>query len=255
MSDFRLYHGDCAEVMKGIPESSVSAIVSDPPYGCGFANDFYDDSHGAVFAAVPGWFQEWRRVLKPDSYLFLFVGVMTLHEWIRAGIDAGFDYRNVLATRSFNRGLCAPKGNFVYEFQPVIVFSKGKRRKFNQVDFFRQSKEWFHDKRNKNPREFTYAYSNWIPSELAYGTETFGQTKEGDAIHPNAKNVKLLQFLIGISTDPGETVLDPFNGSGSTGVAALNIGRDYIGIEQDKTWYENSMRRLNDTMPLFRSAV
>lgn len=252
----KLYHGDCMNFLPRLGDESVDCIVTDPPYAVGYKQDIYDDTKETVEAKIPLWFKEWYRVLKPNSYAFVYVGVKNINVWIDEGIGAGFDYRNMLATRAFNRGTCAPKGNFVFEFQPILVFSKGKGKKFNEVDFFRQSEEWFKDKRNKNPKEFTYAYSNWIPSDLAYGTETFGSNKAmGKDVHPNAKNVKLIQFLIEISTNKDEIVLDPFLGSGTTGEAALNVERNFVGCEMNDLWFENSLNRIGNANPLFVEAV
>lgn len=248
----RLHRGDCLQYLQSLPESYFSALMSDPPYAVGFKNDIYDDSKEKIDDMIPKWFAEWFRILQPNAYAFLYVGVKNINQWIDVGITAGFDYRNMLATRAFNRGACAPKGNFVFEFQPILVFSKGKGKTFNEVDFFKQSEEWFKDRRNKNPREYTYAYSNWIPSELCYGTETFGSNKKAPGeIHPNAKSVKMEQFLIEISTQPGEWVLDPFLGSGTTGVAALQCGRNFVGCEMNDKWYEKSKDRIGECNALF----
>lgn len=258
MAKAKIHLGDMLPYVKGMADESIDMLMTDVPYGVDFRNDIFDDSKDTVEAHIPEWYAEWFRILKPSAYAMLYVGVKNINVWMTEGIRAGFDFRNILATRAFNRSACAPKGNFVFEFQPILVFSKGKGKKFNEVDFFRQSEEWFRDKRNTNPKEFTYAYSNWIPPEIAYGTEVFGSDvkfkKKGD-VHPNAKNTKLVQFLIGIATNQGEVVLDPFLGSGTTGVAALKTGRDFIGCEMNEKWFRKSKERLLNCNPLFTEEV
>lgn len=254
MSKAILHRGDCLNYMKGIDDESVDMIMTDPPYGTTFKTDIYDDSSECIEELMPAWYREWHRVLKTKAYCYIYCGILNIHKWIQFGIDAGFDFRNMIATRSFTRGGISAKGNFCFEFQPILVFSKGKGKNFNKVDFFRQSPEWFKDKRNKNPTELTYTYSNWIPSELSYGTETFGMVGNSE-LHPNAKSVKLEQFLIEISTQPGEVVFDPFLGSGTTGVAALNCGRDVIGCEANDKWFKNSKKRIENCNPLFTEKV
>ena len=243
MSQIDLYEGDCLEVMKSFDDSSIDAIITDPPYGVNFKNDFYDDSVDSVMENMPKWFEQWYRLLKDDSYLFLFVGVKTLHYWIQCGIDNKFTYKNIVATRSFNSGAVIPKNNFGFQFQPVIVFSKGKGKNFNQVDFIPTSVEWFNDKRNKNPKPYTYQYPNWIKTEWAFATEK----RASKNLHPNEKSVKLLKFFIELTTNKGDVVLEPFMGSGSCGVASKELYRDFIGIELDENYFNIARDRINES--------
>lgn len=235
-----LLQGDCLELMKQVPDKSIDCIITDPPYGVGFKNDFYDDSEEAVLKKMPGWFNEWYRILKNDCYLFIFVGVKTIHHWINEGITAGFTYKNIIAARSFNNGAINPKNNFGFQFQPILVFSKGKGKSFNEYDFIPTSEAWFKDKRNKNPKPFTYQYPNFIKTEWAFATAK----RASKNLHPNEKNVDFIKFLVGIATKEGETVLDSFAGSGSTGVACKNLNREFIGMELDEKYYKVACERL-----------
>ena len=240
MSQISLYNDDCLEVMKTLSDNSIDAIITDPPYGVNFKNDFYDDSEELVLSVMPQWYEQWFRILKEDSYLFLFVGVKTLHHWIQCGIDAGFTYKNIIATRSFNNGSPTPRNNFGFQFQPIIVFSKGKGKKLNEVDFIPTSAEWFKDKRNKNPKPFTYQYPNWIKTEWAFATEK----RASKNIHPNEKNVKLLKFLVEVSTNENDVIFEPFMGSGSLGVACKQTNRDFIGCELDTDYFNIAKDRI-----------
>lgn len=235
-----LLQGDCLEHMKQVPDKSIDCIITDPPYGVDFKNDFYNDSEEAVLKEMPGWFNEWYRILKNDYYLFIFVGVKTIHHWINEGIAAGFTYKNIIAARSFNNGAINPKNNFGFQFQPILVFSKGKGKPFNEYDFIPTSEAWFKDKRNKNPKPFTYQYPNFIKTEWAFATVK----RASKNLHPNEKNVDFIKFLVGIATKEGETVLDSFAGSGSTGVACKNTNREFIGMELDKNYYKIACERL-----------
>ena len=177
------------------------------------------------------------------SYLYIFVGVKTIHKWIQYGIDANFTFKNIIATRSFNNGSITPKNSFGFQFQPILVFSKGKGKPYNNVDFIPTSKEWFKDKRNKNPKPFTYEYPNFIPTTITFATEK----RASKNLHPNEKNVKLLKFLIEISTNEGDLVLDSFCGSFSTAYACKLSNRDFVGSELDKELFEKGKERVNDT--------
>ena len=114
-ANYTLYNGDCLTVMKALDKSSVDCIITDPPYGVNFKNDFYDDSEEFVAKQIPKWFKQWYRLLKDNSYLYLFVGVKTLHIWIQEGLNAGFVFKNIIATRSFNNGAISPKNNFGFQ--------------------------------------------------------------------------------------------------------------------------------------------
>lgn len=245
---YKLYKGDFIEQSQlNIKNNSINCIITDPPYGVGFKNDYYDDSLEYVMENIDNWYKEWFRILKNNGYLYVYVGVKTLHIWIQKGIECGFTYKNILATRSFNNGSMTPKNNFGFQFQPIIVFSKGKGRKFNEVDFIPTSEDWYNDKRNENPKPFTYSYPNWIKSEWSFATAK----RSTDNLHPNEKNVDLINFLIQISTDENDTVFDGFLGSGSTGVSALDNNRNFVGIEIDERCYKLASKRLKTHINLF----
>lgn len=237
-----LINGDCYEAMKLFADKSVSCVITDVPYGVDFKNDFYDDTEETVFKNSPFWFQEWFRILEDNAYLFVFAGVKTIHKWIEDGLSAGFLFKNIIATRSFNNGAITPKNNFGFQFQPILLFSKGNGRQFNNVDFIPTSEEWFRDKRNKNPKPYTYSYPNWIKTEWAYASAK----RAGNSLHPNEKNVDLIEFFIKIATNENDIVLDSFMGSGTTGVACKNTRRKFIGIELDKGYFELSCKRIEE---------
>lgn len=248
-----LFHGDCGEILPSVPTAGVDCIVTDVPYGVAFkskATD-YDDTEEAVFSRMPTWYAEWFRVLKEDSYLYVFTGVRNIERWICGAKDAGFTFKNIIATRSFNNSARVDT-NFAFVFQPILVFAKGKGRVLNRFPFFRTSAAWLADERNVEKDEFNYNYPNFVPTDVAYGTEVFGSTAKKRDWHPNAKNAKLIAFLVCVSTERYDTVLDPFMGCGTTGEAALTYERHFIGIEKDSHWFDVARKRLEKTAPLFR---
>ena len=237
-----IFNQDCLEGMKTMGDNQFDLIVTDPPYAVNFKNNIYDDSFDTIINNIPEWFKQWYRLLKEDSYLFVFVGVKTLHIWIEEGIKAGFNYKNIIATRSFNNGSPTPKNNFGFQFQPIIVFSKGKGKPFNNIDFIPTSEEWFKDKRNKNPKPYTYSYPNWIKTDWCFATEKRA-TKN---LHPNEKNVKLLKFIIEIASNEDDYVLDSFSGSASTAVACIQTNRNFIGFELNEEYYKFGNERIRE---------
>lgn len=252
MTKLKLYNGDCGDILPQIEDESVDCIVTDPPYGVNFKQDFYDDGTESVDVQMPRWFNEWHRVLKDDCYAFVFTGIRNIEKWISCGIESGFTFKNIIATRAFNNGsMVRNRNNFMFTLQPILLFSKGNGKPFNDVDMFPTSSEWMKDSRNRKPKPFTYQYPNFIEPCIAYGTEVFGGEKNNKEWHPNAKNTKLISFFIQISSVCGGCILDPFMGSGTTGVSALANERSFIGIEKDAHWFEVASKRLKNTAPLF----
>lgn len=240
MSSFNLYNNDCLTIMKDMPAESIDLILADPPYGVDFKNDIYNDNSDYIEQLIPVWYKEMYRVIKKDCYVVLYVGVRNLNIWISEAIKAGFTYKNIIATRCFNNGSPTPKNNFGFQFQPILLLSKGKGKDFNEVDFIPTSKGWFKDKRNKNPKPYTYAYPNWIKTEWGFATVKSASKN----LHPNEKNVDMLKFFTGVLSNKNDVVLDCFMGCGSTGVAALETGRDFIGIELDDKYFNIAKERL-----------
>ena len=242
------YNGDFLEISsEKIKDNSIDLIVTDPPYGVNFKNDFYDDSYSTIIKNIPLWYKEMYRILKEDSYLFIFAGIKTIHIWIQEAIKAGFNYKNIIATRSFNNSSFIPKNNFGFQFQPILVFSKGKGKNFNKVDFIPTSECWLNDKRNTNPNPYTYSYPNWIKTEWCFATIK----RSVNNFHPNEKNVDLIKFLIEISTNENDVVADPFMGSGSAGIATMESNRNFIGIEINTNYYNLAKERINKEINIF----
>lgn len=238
----QLYNDNCLEVMKTLGNESVNLIITDPPYGVNFKNKYYDDSEDYVLRNMYKWYQEWFRLLKPDGYLVLFVGVKNLDHWLVNTKITGWNFKNIIATRSFNNGAKRAPNNFGFQFQPVLLFSKGKGHNFNKVDFIPTSKEWFNDKRNKNSNPYTYEYPNWIKTEWAFGTAKNSSKNN----HPNEKNVEFIEFLVKVLSNENDTILDNFMGAGGTGIACKNTNRNFIGIDINKELYELSKKRIEE---------
>lgn len=246
--DNKIINGDTTIELGKLEHNSIDAIITDPPYGVEFKNDFYNDSKEYVFGNIETWYQGWYDVLKEGKYLFVFVPTKEIHNWIQTGIKIGFQFKNILTTEAHFIGRSfRPKNNFEFKAQPILVFSKGKSQDLYNYDFIPTSKSWFKDKRNTNPKEFTYIYPNIIGKDIVFAnTKSTAKNSKSTTRHPNEKNIDLLKFLIGISTKENEVVLDTFMGSGSTCWASNELNRKFVGIEQDKDYFDNIKRRLEN---------
>lgn len=229
-------HDECVRGMAQLPDACVDVVITDPPYGVDYADDHYDDRASTVFTLYLTWLQEIARVLKDGSHCYIFVPTLELDKWI-GGVKQVLTFNNVIATQVYitNNG-ASIHNNFTFDFQPVIFASKGKARDFNQVNWIPMSDDWKRDSRNiDRRRQWTYQYPSFLDMRIARSnTKPNGFVKR---IHPNEKNPDLIAKWIAMSTQPNAIVLDPFCGSGSTSIAAIQTQRQFITFEQNAEYY------------------
>jgi len=203
MSEVKLYLGDCLEVMKSIPDKSVDAVITDPPYGIGIADwdkvDYYDFL-----------FSESQRVLRDGCYAFIFstkknLKRPTFRHDIFAVIKNFAQYRRHLG--------------LIDAWYPIVYFVKGTPRKLEQK-------------------------RNWFLLNTA-NTSRNGDNPKYDNEHETPKNIELIAHLVKFYSAKGDTILDPFMGSGTTGLACKNLGRNFIGIEKDAEYFKIAEARIN----------
>jgi len=251
----KLIKGDCLDVLKRLPAGSVDAVVTDPPYGQ--ANENYD----SPIAFSPELWRECFRIAKPSAALVSFAGSPTYHR-IASGIEAGgwkvrqmwgWIYRGALITSAW------PKEGFdrlVPAMDPICYAVKGKR-------LLRLAREGGNAWRREGSSRGCSSYSerasshgrleargHWPRSLVSDGSsssfEYFDlcrQIARLDRVdHPNQKPAALMEWII--SKLPGATVLDPFMGSGTTGVACVQTGRNFIGIEIDLAYFAIAKARI-----------
>ena len=240
MSEIKLYHDDCLKIFESFKDESVDLILTDVPYGVNFKNDFYDDSKEYVFSHYEKWISEMARVLKDGNHCYIFVPTLEIDKWVSV-VKKYFTFKNIITTRTYTTGNYL-KDNFSYNSQFIIYCCKGKAKGLNKVDGITTSQSWLKDKRNKNPKPYTYNYPSFMPDNFFSNVK--GNSK--NAVHPNQKNVDFQKFLIELSTNENDVVLDPVMGSGSCGEACILCNRNFIGIEQDKTYYDLAFKHLDE---------
>ena len=233
-----LFHGDCLEVMKDIPDNSIDCAVIDPPYkivagGCrkvadnecsGIFNkrkdskrtDWVDEVRsGKMFKhneiKFSDWLPELFRVLKDKSHCYLMINSRNLKDLQVEAERAGFKFQNLLI---WDKGNVTPNRYYMQGFECILMLRKGGAKTIN-------------DRGSSNILR--------VPNII------------GNKKHPSEKPVELLQIMIRNSTNEGDTVIDPFMGSGSTGVACLNTNRKFIGIELDENYFNIAEARIKQT--------
>jgi modification methylase len=239
--------GDCIAVMQGLPEASVDLIFADPPYNLQLRGDLHrpdnsrvdavDDawdqfaSFAAYDAFTRAWLAEARRILKPHGAIWV---IGSYHNIFRVGTalqDAGFWVLNDVVWRKSN-----PMPNFrgkrlTNAHETMIWASRGEGAKYT-----------FNYEALKALNEGTQMRSDWV-IPLCTGHERLKDAK-GDKAHPTQKPEALLHRVLVGSTNPGDVVLDPFFGTGTTGAVAKMLGRHFIGIEREAGYREIAAARL-----------
>lgn len=233
--------GDCLERMKEIPDGSVDMILCDLPYG------ITQNKFDSVIPFEPLWEQYWR-VLKPTGVVALtasqpFTSALVMsqpkfyrHEWIWIK-NRGSNFANTVREP-------------MKEHESVLIFSKGKWTYNKQMQERTGGGRDLIGKKvgtGKAQRagvgkfkEFTETAS--LPELRVPSSHQKFNTEVG--LHPTQKPVALMEYLIKTYTNEGETVLDNCMGSGTTGVACLNTGRSFIGIEKDEKYFSIAKERI-----------
>jgi len=231
MSDQELILGDSSACIKQIPDHSIDLILTDPPYNLGrystgnikmsWRKDFNNDvaEWDTTIFDPAEWLDEFRRVLKPTGTIFAFTSYNLLGQWHQA-FDPVFDTFQFMVWHKTNPPPKLRRAGFLNSCE-LIICAWDKGHTWN----FTKQKEMH----------------NFIESPICMGKE-----RVKDPVHPTQKPVKVLSHLIKLATNPGDLVLDPFMGVGSTGVAALKLGRRFIGIEIDPLYFKAATKRIEE---------
>ena len=245
--------GDCIEALKKLPDRSVDLVFADPPYNLQLGGDLlrpdnskvdavdddWDrfDSFETYDAFTKAWLSECRRVLKDDGALWV---IGSYHNIFRVGAtlqDLGFWILNDVVWRKSN-----PMPNFkgtrftnAHETLIWAAKSRGGRRYTFNYDAMKMANDELQMR------------SDWtLP--LCTGEERL-KDETGQKAHPTQKPEALLHRVILASTRPGDLILDPFFGTGTTGAAAKRLGRRYIGIERDEGYAKLAKARIAKVVP------
>lgn len=244
--------GDCLNILSELPDKSVDAIITDPPYGV----------TGLHWDTKPDQAQMWRelkRVAKPLAAIVIFATEPFASE-LRLANREGYKYDWVW-DKVAKGDVMNAKNKPMRQHEMLCVFSdgttaNGSERKMryypqgvtpNTREVNRQNRvnSSFKQLRPSHAAEYQRQGENY-PSTIL----TYSNADHTEAYHPTQKPVALMRYLIETYTLPGETVLDPFSGSGSTLVAAKQTGRHYIGIEKEKHYVEITKSRLHQELSL-----
>ena len=246
--------GDCIEALKALPPKSVDLVFADPPYNLQLGGDLLRPDNSKVDAVdddwdrfesfatydafTKAWLTECRRVLKDDGAIWV---IGSYHNIFRVGCtlqDLGFWILNDIIWRKSNPMPNFKGTRFTNAHETLIWASKGKgaRRYTFNYDAMKMANDELQMR------------SDWtLP--LCTGEERL-KDEHGVKAHPTQKPEALLHRVILASTKPGDIVLDPFFGTGTTGAAAKRLGRRYVGIERDEAYAKVAADRIAKVIPI-----
>ena len=222
--------GDSKDIIKRIPDNSIDFILTDPPYNLG--------QHSTGNIPLPGrsamnndvaewdmidfnpeeWADEFIRILKPTGNLFIFTSYNQLGRWYNC-LDHKFDTSNFMIWHKTNPAPKIFKAGFLNSCE-MIFTCWNKKHTWNFI-----SQAEMH---------------NFIETPICMRPERLSDPK-----HPAQKPVSILKKMIEIASNEDDIIFDPFMGVGSTGVAALNLNRRFIGVEINETYYNAAKKRID----------
>ncbi|TCM87569.1 site-specific DNA-methyltransferase [Rhodovulum steppense] len=250
--------GDCIAAMNGLPEASIDLIFADPPYNLQLRGDLHRPDNSRVdavndhwdqfdsFAAYDRFTRDWlaaaRRLLKPNGAIWV---IGSYHNIFRLGAELqnqGFWLLNDVVWRKSN-----PMPNFkgkrlTNAHETLIWASKSEGAKYT-----------FNYEALKSLNEGVQMRSDWV-LPICTGHERL-KDANGDKAHPTQKPEALLHRVLLATTNPGDVVLDPFFGTGTTGAVARMLGRDFIGIEREESYRKVAEARLARVRKYDREAL
>jgi site-specific DNA-methyltransferase (adenine-specific) len=218
----KLYHGDCLEIMRSIPDRSVDLCLTDPPYKVitGGTTKGFSHKTGNIFKSSGGnlfehhsldislWAKEIFNKLKDDTHAYFFCNSLNMQNYLVCLSAVGFKLHNILVWKKNNK---VTSRQYMKNCEYIIFCRKGKAK--------------------------TIRYPS-TPTVL----EIDNIRKK---THPTEKPVDLVKILMGNSSCDNHVVLDPFMGTGSAGVAAKDLNRKFIGIEKDEKYFNIAKDRID----------
>jgi modification methylase len=254
----RVIVGDCIASLKKLPDQSVDLVFADPPYNLQLANDLLrpndtrvdgvDDewdkfaSFAEYDAFSRAWLGECRRILKPDGAIWV---IGSYHNIFRLGValqDLGFWIQNDVIWRKVNPMPNFRGKRFTNAHETLIWAARDQR-----------ARATFNYESLKALNDDLQMRSDWL-FPICSGPERL-KDDGGRKAHPTQKPEALLQRVLLASSRPGDIVLDPFFGTGTTGAVAKQLGRRFIGIERDPDYAKAAEERIARVQPLPLSAL
>ena len=248
----RIYHGDCIEGMSLLPDETVDLIFADPPYNIGkdYGNNQMRLSDQEYREWSERWIREAVRLLKPTGSIYV------CSDWrysgmIQALLDSYLIVKNRITwRREKGRG---SRRNWKNNLEDIWFAVKSENYVFNVEEVkikkqviapYRENgepKDWVEE--NGERYRYTHPANIWIDTVVPFWS------MPENTPHPTQKPEMVVERVMKASSNPGDTILDPFMGSGTTAVVAVRLGRRFIGFEINEEYVRLAAKRLDQTQP------
>src|SRR3954471_22942115 len=249
---------DCVAAMAALPDACIDMVFADPPYNLQLGGDLFRPEGGLVDAVndewdkfdtfqayddfTRAWLREARRILKPNGTLWV---IGSYHNIFRVGAalqDAGYWILNDIIWRKTNPMPNFRGTRFTNAHETLIWASRSEDSRYT-----------FNYRAMKALNDELQMRSDWLFPICSGGERVKGEG--GGKAHPTQKPEALLYRVLLACTNPGDVVLDPFFGTGTTGAVARRLGREWIGIEREKRYVRVARQRIESTLELDESAM
>jgi modification methylase len=253
-----ILEGDCVTEMARLPDKSVDMIFADPPYNLQLGGDLFRPEGSRVDAVddewdkfesltaydnfTRDWLEQARRILKDDGTIWV---IGSYHNIYRVGAllqDAEFWMLNDVVWRKTNPMPNFRGTRFTNAHETLIWCAKDEKARYT-----------FNYRAMKALNDDLQMRSDWLLPICAGAERVKGE--DGAKAHPTQKPEALLYRILLACTKPGDVVLDPFFGTGTTGAVARRLGRRWIGIEREPNYAKVARERIDSTLPLDESAM
>lgn len=226
MSQIQLFNQDCIKGMRELADNSIDCVIADPPYVVSRNTNF--DTLGGRSMDFGEWdnhfnmehfIQELPRICKENSNIVIF------NDWKKLE-----SLKNIMEDNNISVKRC-------------LVLNKSNPAPFNRDRLFVNDVElalWgVYNSKNK-PTKWTFNRQG------KYEKCVINTTVQSKKYHPTMKDINVVEKLLMILSNKGDTILDPFSGSGTTAIACINNNRNFIGFELDKDYYDISLKRIKE---------
>ena len=218
--EYKLYHGNCLEVMGGIKDKSVDLIVTDPPYLMDYQSnrrkkeDRFDKikNDKGNYMLIQAYLEECHRIMKDNTAIYCFCSWHNI-DFFKNEFEKHFKLKNILVWNKNNHGTGDLKGSYAPKHEFILFGHKGRTL--------------LREKRIADVIDCPKISSNKLT-------------------HPTEKPQDLLEIFIKQSSDVGSIIFDGFMGTGSCGIAAKKLNRNFIGIELDEKYFNIAKGRLEN---------
>ena len=219
---YKIYNEDCLVAMDRLIEQDTleDCILTDPPYGRDFVSNYRKDKYNKIANddncnIIRETFYRFDKILKDNSHIYCFCSWHNI-DIFKVEFEKYFKLKNIIIWNKNNTSMGDLKGSYAPKYEMILFGHKGRR----------------------------------IRNGFRY-PDVIEANRTGNKLHPTQKPVDLLKIFVEQSTNEGETVLDSFMGSGSTGVACLDLNRKFIGMELDSEFFNISQCRLSEIKKKF----